>query len=376
MTRATRRFRAASRGWPWVALVAVATLGLWGLRDELDKAHMALVYLLIVLGGSASAGRTLGLSLAVLAFLCFNFFLLPPFHTLLVADPLDWLVLLAFLSTSVVATQLLYRAQHAADVAERRADEIDRLSVERVRLIAEAQHTEALREAARLKDALIASVSHDLRTPLTTIKALAHDLLATGDERAAVIEEEADRLSRFVSDLLDLSQLNSGALPLAVELTAAEDLLGAALQRVSGMPGGGEIRARIASDEPILLGRFDFVHSLRALVNLIENALKYSPAGLPVEVEVDREGDRLAFAVRDRGPGVPPTEREHMWEPFHRGALARPDVGGTGLGLAIARRLAEVQGGELRYAPRAGGGSVFTLLLPAAEPTAVEEMSL
>lgn len=357
-------------------MIAVATLALWGLRDHLDKAHMALMYLLIVLGGSARSGRVVGSLLAVLSFICFNFFLLPPYYTLAIKDPLDWLVLAAFLITSVVATQLLYRAQRAAEMAERRAEEIDRLGAERVRLAAEAEHAQALREADRLKDALIASISHDLRTPLTTIKAHAHDLRATGDERAVAIEEEADRLNRFVSNLLDLSRLNSGAIPLDPELIAAEDLLGAALQRVSGMPGGREIRASLGAGESILVGRFDFVHSLRALVNLIENALKYSPAGSRVDITVEREANHLAFAVLDRGPGVPPDERERIWEPFHRRVSAQPDAGGTGLGLTIARRLAEAQGGEIRYRPRIGSGSEFTLLLPAADQLTIEEMSL
>ncbi|MET0399053.1 MAG: ATP-binding protein [Longimicrobiaceae bacterium] len=244
------------------------------------------------------------------------------------------------------------------------------LGAERVRLAAEAEHAEALRETDRLKDALIASVSHDLRTPLTTIKALAHDIARGGDERAADIEEEADRLNRFVADLLDLSRLNAGELRLQPELTAAEDLLGAALQRISGSLAGREVRASLGPGGPggpLLLGRFDFVHSLRVLVNLLENAHKYAPPGTPVDLAAHRDGDRLVFEVADRGPGIPAAEAERVFSPFYRASRAQPDVGGAGLGLSISRRLAEAQGGSLIYEPRPAGGSVFRFAVPAAD---------
>lgn len=499
----------------WILVVALATVALWALRGPLDKAHMALGYLLVVLGASARHGRQLGLALAVLCFLCFNFFLLEPYHTFTIHDPLDWVVLISFLITGAVAAQLLYRAQWEAEVAHQRAEEMDRLStlgaetlnagraeeavqaiarviqstlriaaceihlrepetgtfrciarvpssravpasqtdalfphvveeggvaveridgtthlstqrtaglgeavqsytdarvlliplqvrghgvgllrladheairldasqarfaevlsyyaalgVERVRLVAEAERAEALREADRLKDALLAGVSHDLRTPLTTIKALAQELRSTGDERAVTIEEEADRLNRLVANLLDLSRLSAGALPVSPEIVAAEDLLGSALQRISGAQVGREIRAAVEDGAGIPVGRFDFAHALRVLVNLLENALKYSPPHAPIDVCIRRQGESLAFAVLDRGPGVPPGEAERIFEPFYRMPGAQPDVGGTGLGLAIARRLAEAQGGAVRYEPRPGGGSIFTLLLPAVD---------
>jgi two-component system sensor histidine kinase KdpD len=235
-----------------------------------------------------------------------------------------------------------------------------------VRLVAEAEHAEALREADSLKDALLASVSHDLRTPLTTIKALAHDIATAGDERAATIEQQADRLNRMVADLLSLSRLNAGALPVRTELNAAEDLVGAAIQQVSGTLNGREVLASIEWSEPVLVGRFDFVHSLRILVNLIENAVKYSPDSAPVEIAVKRAGHALLITVADRGAGIAAAEQARIFEPFYRIAGVSPDGGsGAGLGLAIARRLAEAQGGTVTYQERHGGGSEFTLELPA-----------
>src|SRR3982751_5732172 len=112
----------------WLATLAIATLALLPLRGRLDKAHVALVYLLVVLGGSAAAGRRLGSMLSVLAFLALNYLFLPPYYTLAVGDPLDWLVLVAFLATGIVAAQLLSRAQERAEIARRRADEVERLA--------------------------------------------------------------------------------------------------------------------------------------------------------------------------------------------------------------------------------------------------------
>jgi len=249
------------------------------------------------------------------------------------------------------------------------------LGLERVQLVAEAERAEALREADRLKDALLASVSHDLRTPLTTIKALAHDIAGDGDDRAATIEQQADRLNRMVADLLDLSRLNAGELPVRAELNAAEDLVGAAIQQVSGAFAGRELRTSIAWSEPVLVGRFDFVHALRIVVNLLENAHKYSPRTQPVDIELSRAGNMIEISVADRGPGVPAAERERIFEPFYRPERSTPDAGSAGLGLSIALRLAMAQGGTLTYQDREGGGSVFTLGLPAVADAAMDALA-
>jgi two-component system, OmpR family, sensor histidine kinase KdpD len=493
----------------WVAGLsglAAATLSLYAVRASLDKAHVVIVLLLVVLLGSAAGGRLLGLVLAVGGFLVFDFWFLPPYNTFVVADPLDWLVLLAFLATGVVAAQLLARAQREAARANRRALEVDRLAalgsetlsvaradeallaitrvmtstlgvaqchlfpvpspqgqiadaipagaqsddlaiwvaahgrtawtlmdgtarteapegapsnvpalaralyvplrvrertvgvlyladeagvsldptrqryldalahyaalgLERLRLTGEAEHAEALREADRLKDALMATVSHDLRTPLTTIRGLAHDIAREGDERAYVIEDEVIRLNALVTDLLDMSRLNAGGIPLNLAYNTADELMGAALQMVGGAAAEREIRASIDPAEPLLVGRFDLAHSVRILGNLLDNAIKYSPIDQPVDFTVKRDGLMLVFDVSDRGRGVPESERERIFAPFHRGPTERPDVGGTGLGLAIAKGLAEAQQGTVTCTAREGGGTVFTLRLPAADLT-------
>jgi len=343
----------------WLAVLIVLTIVMHGVRQDIEEAHVVIPYLLVVLGGSATGGRALGFTLAGLSFLLIDYYFQVPFDTLSVGKPLDWVVLLAFLATAAVATQLLARAQDEAREAQRRTGEVEELS----RL---AEHAEALREANRLKDMLLASVSHDLRTPLTTIKALAQEVAASGDGRARIIEEQADRLSRMVADLLDLSRIKAGALPLHAEINTSDDLVGAVAAPFASVPRE-RLKTILHLDQPALVGRFDFVQSLRILGNLVENALRFAPDDSPVEIEATRDGAMLVFTVRDRGPGVPEGERERIFEPFYRPDGSPPDAGRAGLGLAIARNLAELQGGTLTYAPLAGGGSAFTLRLPAAD---------
>jgi two-component system sensor histidine kinase KdpD len=275
------------------------------------------------------------------SFLVFDWFFLKPYGTLRVENPFDLFVLVPFIVTSVVSARLLYREREAV----RRA------------------------EADRLKDALIASVSHDLRTPLTTIKALAHELGELGDERSQIIEEQADRLNVYVADLLDLSRLNAGAMPVRIELNAVDDVLSALVQETEGRLAGRTLDVRLPRDGALLFGRFDLAHSVRVLANLVENAHKYSPIGEPVLVTASRHDGWLRIAVLDRGPGVGAGERERIFTPFYRPPGSSADAGSAGLGLALARRMAEIQGGSLTYAPREGGGSEFTLHLPTAEPS-------
>jgi two-component system, OmpR family, sensor histidine kinase KdpD len=241
------------------------------------------------------------------------------------------------------------------------------LGVERQRLVAEAERAEAERRVEALRNALLTAVSHDLRTPLTTIKAIAHEIAHGGPtDGARVIEDESDRLDALVGDLLDLSRIQSGAIGPSAEVNTADDLIGAALRRADAILRGRAIDIDLPPNQ-LLAGRFDLTNALRALVNLLENASKYSPTGSPITIRARQEGDRLRIAVLDRGPGVPVEERARIFEPFYRPATTAPDVGGTGLGLSIARGLAVAQGGGVEFEPRAGGGSVFTLVLPGAE---------
>ncbi len=275
--------------------------------------------------------------------------------------------------------RLANRAPIRLDAAQRRfVDAITyyaALAVDRVRLVAEAAHAEALREADRLKDIVLASVSHDLRTPLTTIKALAESEALQGNEAAAAIDEQADRLTRLVNDLLDLSRLKGGGFSATPELNTAEDLIGAAVRQTRGLFGDRLLRTVIDLDSPALVGRFDFSQSLRVLCNLLENAVRYSGPSQPIELGARRDGDQLVFTVADSGSGVDERDVPRIFEPFYRARGMAPDAGRAGLGLSIAKTLAEIQGGTVEYEPRPGGGSIFALRLPATElrPEAFEQ---
>jgi Osmosensitive K+ channel histidine kinase len=241
------------------------------------------------------------------------------------------------------------------------------LGLERARLMAAAAQSARLREMQRARDEIFASVSHDLRTPLTTIKALAQNELGDGHAAAVRIVEQVDRLARMVGDLLDTSRLRTGGIVLHPVINTAEDLIGAAFRRAEGLRNGRKLSASFDLEAPALAGLFDFVQTLRALGNLIDNGLRHSPAGGVVEVRCTRAGDSLVFSVADRGPGVAVEERQRIFDAFYRPADAVADTGHAGPGLAIARSLAQVQGGDVSFRPREGGGSVFELRLPAAD---------
>jgi K+-sensing histidine kinase KdpD len=341
------RVRAPAASWllAFAALAAV-TAALVPFRLHLSEAPVAFAFLIVVLGASAWGGRAIGITVSIAAFILFNWFFLPPFHTLHLRDPLDALVLAGFLATSLVAAQLLYRAR------------AERVALERA---------ESLKEADRMKDVLLASLSHDLRTPLTTIKALANELHELGDERSVIIEEEADRLSRIVTNLLDAARLDQGNVPLDIELNAADELLGALVQQFAGR--GDRNRIVVSLDDPSApaFGRFDLVHSLRILGNLVDNALKYSPSAAVVEVTGGNEKGVLVFRVADRGRGIDEADRERIFTPFFTSSDASA-VHSLGLGLSISRRLAQAQGGTLDCRSRPGGGMIFELRLPAVDP--------
>ncbi len=241
------------------------------------------------------------------------------------------------------------------------------LGVERMQLKQEAERSAELQNAQRARDEIFAAVSHDLRTPITTIAVLAQGAAARGVPEAAAIVEQSERLADMVRDLLEISRLRTGSYSLNAELNTAEDLVGAAVRLMRGSLDGREIDVDIDLEAPALVGRFDFVHTLRILCNLLDNALRHSPPGASVELHARRENRWLTFSVADRGTGVPPDERGRIFEAFYRPADATPDGGHAGLGLSIAKGLAELQHGTVNYEPRESGGSIFTLQLPAAE---------
>ena len=349
----------AARWLLWVGMLIGVTFALVSMREVNEQTYVPITYLLIVLGGSASGGRKLGFTLACASFLIIDYYLQTPYDRLSFGKSLDFVTLAAFLVTAGAASELLARARRDRDEALRHADQVEKIT--------------ALREADRMKDFVLASVSHDLRTPLTTIKALAQDDQRTGARHAREIEEQADRLTRMVADLLDLSQLRAGTFAVTPELNAAEDVVGAAIRQCAALTDGRRVVAVLDGSSPALYGTFDFVQTLRILVNFLENALRFTPTGGEVSVAVRREHGELVFGVSDRGPGIAEAERERVFDAFYRPQGALADRGRAGLGLAIAQTLAKAHGGSVACRLREGGGSVFELRLPAAD---VDEAAL
>jgi two-component system sensor histidine kinase KdpD len=364
MTRTDpNRLRTIGQWTFWLIMLILTTVALVAVRDDIEQSHVALTFLLVVLGGSASGGRGLGYLLAVLGFVLIDFLFQAPYGSLSVGKTLDWVVLAAFVTSAFVATELLSQAREEAATARR--------------LAVEAAHAGELREANRAKDEVLATVSHDLRTPLTSIKLLAQAAAGRGDPAAAEIEEQADRLAELVTNVLDLSRIRAGAVTLDLAINTAEDVIAAAVSRAGSLVRERRIVTTVALDEPAFIARFDFVQTLRILGNLIDNALRYSPEDGFVEITTAREGEWLLIAVSDRGPGIAPDERDRVFEAFYRPSAVAPDAGHAGLGLSIARRLAELQGGTVDFTPRDGGGSVFTLRLRAVDwnPAAFDQLA-
>ncbi len=244
------------------------------------------------------------------------------------------------------------------------------VAVDRERLANEAFEAEALRRSDTMKTAVLRAVSHDLRSPLTAIRAASDGL---EDERLALSEDdrrelldtisvEVRRLEGVVDNLLALSRLQAGALAPMPEVWTVDDLVYGSLADVGRSTE--RVNVAVPADTPPVL--VDAVQVRQILTNLIDNALKFSPEGSPVTVRVTRTRKEVIVRVIDQGRGLPENELEHVFEPFYRGAPAQ-DQTGTGLGLAIARGFAEANGGRLWAESRPGQGAGFALALPPAD---------
>ncbi len=246
-------------------------------------------------------------------------------------------------------------------------------AVERTNLAAEAQAALLLAETERTRSALLASVSHDLRTPLAAIAGASSTLLRssgslsaeTRRELAQSINDQAERLNRFIGNLLDMTRLEAGAVNIRKEWQPVEEVVGAALGQIEGRLSGRELRTRVPDSLPLV--PLDTTLIGQALVNLLENALKYTPPASPIEVSARVEGDSMIIEVSDRGPGLEAGEEQRVFEKFYRRASENGQPG-AGLGLAIAKAVAAAHGGKAAAANRAGGGAVFSLTLPLGGP--------
>jgi two-component system sensor histidine kinase KdpD len=243
------------------------------------------------------------------------------------------------------------------------------IALERAGLAARSEREKMATQAERLRSSLLSSLSHDLRTPLAGIEGAASTLRDGADrlspevraELAQTVLEEARRMMRLVSNLLEMVRVESGALQVQREWQPVEEVIGVALLRLEERLRGHPVETRIPPDLPLV--PMDGLLVEQALVNLLENAAKYSPEGSPLEVSATLEPGEVVIAVADRGAGVPPGDEERIFEKFYRAGVHERS-GGAGLGLTIVRAIAQAHGGRVWYAPRAGGGAVFRVSLP------------
>jgi two-component system sensor histidine kinase KdpD len=242
------------------------------------------------------------------------------------------------------------------------------LAVERARLADEARKADMRAEAERLRNTLLSSVSHDLRTPLATITGAASSLVEEADrldeparrELAQAIREEGERLNRLVANLLDMTRLESGAVQVRREWHPLEEIVGAALARLGSRLGDRPVTVRLPPELPLV--PVDDVLLEQVLINLLDNAVKYTPPGTPIEIEAAAGDGWVQLEVADRGPGLPAGDEERVFDKFYRGRTG--PVPGVGLGLTICRGIVEAHGGRIAAENRAGGGLLFRIVLP------------
>ncbi len=241
------------------------------------------------------------------------------------------------------------------------------LAIERTQSQNAAADARMQMETEEMRSSLLSAVSHDLRTPLASITGAASTLRSQGeklapgvrDELLESISEEALRLSRLVGNLLDMTRLESG-MELRRDLYPLEEIVGAALQRLEPQLAGRDVTASVPEDLPLV--NVDDVLLGQVLVNLLENAAKYSPAGSAIEITASATPAAVQMEVRDRGPGFAPGEEKRLFEKFYRGKSE--GVRGAGLGLAICRAIVTAHRGSIEALHREGGGAIFRIRLP------------
>ncbi len=463
-------------------VVVVAILVLYLHVLHVNPTTVALTFLLAVLVISASWGLKYAVATGVAATAIFNFFFLPPVGTFTIADPQNWIALLAFLLTAIIASHLSERARQEAEHANRRRHEVEQLygfsqqllvaenvvgllnalpglvvesfectsaalfvpgrsdiyrsaptangleadrlrdsaargeplieaekglqyiplrmgvrsvgaigvaggalsresleaigslvaiAIERAGAVEKLSKAEAAREGEKLRSALLDSVTHEFRTPLTSIKASVTGLLSGGNldeaqqkELLTVIDEESDRLDHLVGEAAQMAQLDANQVELHREPHRIQEAIERAIEESRKTLTGHPVE--IAAPESLPALHFDLDRIKDVLNQLLENAGKYAPPNTPVRISVERNDGAIVVSVSDRGPGIDDFEQSLIFDKFYRGKDQRYSVQGTGMGLAIARAIIEAHGGTITVTSQLGRGSVFSFTLPGA----------
>jgi two-component system sensor histidine kinase KdpD len=473
------------------AVAAVTAVYVRGLNVT-NATTVALSYLLVVLVVAATSRLWVAVTTSVVAMFCINFFFLPPVGTLTIADPRNWVALFAFLTVSLVASNLSSVARTRTDEAVARRDEVARLfdlsrdillltdsdeaiaplanliarrfalvyvaiclpqgddwriaeagsvmltldrsqlstamtgadghrtvavdgctvrlvplrfgtravgllaaagrpvepgtldalggiaaiAVERAQFLEERKAADLSRRSEELKSALLASLAHDLRTPLTAIRVAATNLQASWPndeerlEQSALVLTEVGRLTRLFQNVLEMARIDAGSIGTDFRWVYPSEIIEAARDQVGDVLDRHAFYVDVESER---LVRVDPRLTATALAHLLENAAKYTPPGTQVVAKAVVTGEGLVLAVRDRGDGIPVDDLPHIFERFYRGADAKPRVSGTGMGLSIARGLVAAERGRISVENIPDGGAQFTVVVPA-ETRAADRM--
>lgn len=377
-------FRGSGRYLLAAAGTAALTLVLLPLRAQINSTTVGFAYLLLIVFVAILCGSAPALLASVLAVLAFNFFFLPPFHTLEITDPQNWLALTVFFITALAVGQLSARAKRRAEEAEAAKRQVERLYYELQDSFERSSQAKALKQSERLKSALLDAVTHDFRTPLTSIKASATAMLADiySSERSNaqsqldnegrkemlhVIDEEADRLDLFVEGLTKLARIDAGNMRLQLQPASMEEIIAASLQRAE--PRTRTHRMEVWLDELPLVTVDDHAIS-EAIYTLIDNAAKYSPLESLITVRAKQADENsIVITVEDHGPGIRADLRDRVFEKFFRamrdGDVSDGSAAGSGMGLAIARGIVEAHHGRIWVEDTEGGtGAKFVIELP------------
>lgn len=365
--------------------IAAITGALKLFGEHINPTTVALAFLLVVLFVATAWGSRPAVLASLVGVICFNFFFLPPAGTFAISDPHNWIAFVAFLITALTAGQLSARAKHRAEEAEAAKLEVERLYYELQDSFERSSQAKALKQSERLKSALLDAVTHDLRTPLTSIKASVTTLLEElhararretgaqlGDEgrkeMLEVIDEEADRLDRFIEGLTKLARIDAGEIQLRREWSALDEIIATALKRAEPRTREHQIEVWLEDELPAI--RVDEHAVAEVAYTLVDNAAKYSPPGSTISVRARPAGNgAILFSVEDQGPGIPSETRERVFEKFFRamrdGDLSDRKSSGTGMGLAIARGIVLAHGGQIWVEDAVGhSGAKFVVTLP------------
>ena len=384
----TVRFSVARRPWfPYAAAIAIVMLSVEGLRHVplINAVAVAPVFLLFVLIIARAWGTGPALFASATASLSYSYYFLPP-AGFGIENPNDWVAFVSFTGTAIIVGELSARAERRHLEAQEGRREIERLYQELQIAFDRASEAEAARRNEQLKAALLDALTHNLRTPLTAIKAAVTALMGSSDglgqsalssdneqELLEVIDEESDRLNRFIEGL---SSAGSGDVsqPLNFPPVRLEEIVRAGLARAEALTRDHRVVSTIEDDLPPVA--VDAAAVTEVLYILLDNASKYSAPRTTIRVSAEREDARhVRAAVTDEGPGIAPEYRERVFENFFRipGRESRdPRRVGVGLGLPIARRLIEAQAGRMWIdTPPSGRGTMFAFTLPISVEAAV-----